>query len=100
MDGLTRQARDSLQEFGGFMREGRRVAVTLNRIWRNWRLIPRAFCLVEINSRNTLPREDNTLEGQRGVSLEPGAIGHVAICASARCGLALPGPIRLRLGGL
>src|SRR5919106_762275 len=32
VDGLTRQARESLQEFSSFMREGRRTAVTLNRI--------------------------------------------------------------------
>ena len=45
MDGLTRQARDSLQEFGGFMREGRRVAVTLNRILEKLEADPKGFLL-------------------------------------------------------
>ncbi len=45
MDGLTRQAKDSLQEFGGFMREGRRVAVTLNRILEKLEADPKGFLL-------------------------------------------------------
>jgi phospholipid/cholesterol/gamma-HCH transport system substrate-binding protein len=45
MDGLTRQANDSLQEFGGFMREGRRVAVTLNRILEKLEADPKGFLL-------------------------------------------------------
>jgi len=45
MDGLTRQARDSLQEFSGFMREGRRVAVTLNRILEKLEADPKGFLL-------------------------------------------------------
>ena len=45
MDGLTRQARDSLQEFGNFMREGRRVAVTLNRILEKLEADPKGFLL-------------------------------------------------------
>jgi len=45
MDSLTRQARDSLQEFGGFMREGRRVAVTLNRILEKLEADPKGFLL-------------------------------------------------------
>jgi phospholipid/cholesterol/gamma-HCH transport system substrate-binding protein len=45
MDGLTRQARDSLQEFGNFMREGRRTAVTLNRILEKLESDPKGFLL-------------------------------------------------------
>jgi len=45
MDGLTRQATESLQEFGNFMREGRRAAVTLNRILEKLEANPRGFLL-------------------------------------------------------
>ena len=45
MDGFTRQARDSLQQFGGFMREGRRMAVTLNRILEKLEADPKGFLL-------------------------------------------------------
>lgn len=45
MDGLTRQARESIQEFGNFMREGRRTAVTLNRILEKLEADPRGFLL-------------------------------------------------------
>jgi phospholipid/cholesterol/gamma-HCH transport system substrate-binding protein len=45
VDGLTRQARESLQEFSSFMREGRRVAVTLNRILEKLEADPRGFLL-------------------------------------------------------
>ena len=45
MDGLTRQARESIQEFGSFMREGRRVAVTLNRILEKLEADPKGFLL-------------------------------------------------------
>ena len=45
MDGLTQQARESLQEFSGFMREGRRVAVTLNRILEKLEADPKGFLL-------------------------------------------------------
>ena len=45
VDGLTRQARESLQEFGNFMREGRRAAVTLNRILEKLEAYPRGFLL-------------------------------------------------------
>jgi len=45
MDGLTQQARESLQEFGSFMREGRRVAVTLNRILEKLEADPKGFLL-------------------------------------------------------
>jgi phospholipid/cholesterol/gamma-HCH transport system substrate-binding protein len=45
VDGLTRQARESLQEFSGFMREGRRVAVTLNRILEKLEADPKGFLL-------------------------------------------------------
>jgi phospholipid/cholesterol/gamma-HCH transport system substrate-binding protein len=45
MDGLTRQAKDSIQEFGAFMREGKRTAVTLNRILEKLEANPRGFLL-------------------------------------------------------
>jgi phospholipid/cholesterol/gamma-HCH transport system substrate-binding protein len=45
VDGITRQARESLQEFGSFMREGRRVAVTLNRILEKLEADPKGFLL-------------------------------------------------------
>jgi phospholipid/cholesterol/gamma-HCH transport system substrate-binding protein len=45
VDGLTREARASLQEFGNFMREGRRAAVTLNRILEKLEADPRGFLL-------------------------------------------------------
>ena len=45
VDGLTRDARASLQEFGNFMREGRRAAVTLNRILEKLEADPRGFLL-------------------------------------------------------
>jgi phospholipid/cholesterol/gamma-HCH transport system substrate-binding protein len=45
VDGITRQARESLQEFGSFMREGRRVAVTLNRILDKLEADPKGFLL-------------------------------------------------------
>ena len=45
VDGLTRQARESLQEFGNFMREGRRTAVTLNRILEKLEADPKGFLL-------------------------------------------------------
>jgi phospholipid/cholesterol/gamma-HCH transport system substrate-binding protein len=45
VDGLTRQARESLQEFGNFMKEGRRAAVTLNRILEKLEADPRGFLL-------------------------------------------------------
>ena len=45
VDGLTRQARESLQEFGNFMREGRRAAATLNRILEKLEADPRGFLL-------------------------------------------------------
>jgi phospholipid/cholesterol/gamma-HCH transport system substrate-binding protein len=45
MDGLTRQAKDSLQQFGAFMQEGRRTAVTLNRILEKLEADPKGFLL-------------------------------------------------------
>jgi phospholipid/cholesterol/gamma-HCH transport system substrate-binding protein len=45
VDELTRQARESLQEFGNFMKEGRRAAVTLNRILEKLEADPRGFLL-------------------------------------------------------
>ncbi|MGC1712235.1 MAG: MlaD family protein, partial [Methyloceanibacter sp.] len=45
MDGLTRQAKDSLQQFSAFMAEGRRTAVTLNRILEKLEADPKGFLL-------------------------------------------------------
>jgi phospholipid/cholesterol/gamma-HCH transport system substrate-binding protein len=45
LDGLTRTAKDSLQEFGNFMREGRRVAVTFNRVLEKFEANPKSFLL-------------------------------------------------------
>jgi phospholipid/cholesterol/gamma-HCH transport system substrate-binding protein len=45
MDGLTRQAKDSLQQFSAFMGEGRRTAVTLNRILEKLEADPKGFLL-------------------------------------------------------
>jgi phospholipid/cholesterol/gamma-HCH transport system substrate-binding protein len=45
VDGLTKTAKDGLQEFGNFMREGRRTAVTLNRILEKLEADPRGFLL-------------------------------------------------------
>jgi len=45
VDVLTRQARESLQEFSSFMREGRRTAVTLNRILEKLEADPKGFLL-------------------------------------------------------
>ena len=45
VDGLTRTAKDGLQEFGNFMREGRRTAVTLNRILEKFEADPKGFLL-------------------------------------------------------
>ena len=45
LDGLTRQAQDGIQEFSAFMREGRKVASTLNRILEKLEANPRGFLL-------------------------------------------------------
>jgi phospholipid/cholesterol/gamma-HCH transport system substrate-binding protein len=45
IDGLTRSAKDNLAEFGNFMREGRRTAVTLNRILEKFEADPKGFLL-------------------------------------------------------
>ena len=45
MEGLTRQAHDGVQEFSAFMREGRKVASTLNRILEKLEANPRGFLL-------------------------------------------------------
>lgn len=45
MDGLTRQAKDSMQEFSATMREGRRAAATLNRVLEKLEADPRGFLL-------------------------------------------------------
>jgi phospholipid/cholesterol/gamma-HCH transport system substrate-binding protein len=45
MDGLTRQAKESMQEFSATMREGRRAAATLNRILEKLEADPRGFLL-------------------------------------------------------
>jgi phospholipid/cholesterol/gamma-HCH transport system substrate-binding protein len=45
LDSLTRTAKDSLQEFGNFMREGRRAAATLNSVLEKFEANPRSFLL-------------------------------------------------------
>jgi phospholipid/cholesterol/gamma-HCH transport system substrate-binding protein len=45
LDGLTKTAKDGLVEFGNFMREGRRTAVTLNRILEKFEADPKGFLL-------------------------------------------------------
>jgi phospholipid/cholesterol/gamma-HCH transport system substrate-binding protein len=45
LDMLTRTAKDSLQEFGNFMREGRRTAVTFNRVLEKFEANPKSFLL-------------------------------------------------------
>ena len=45
LDALTRTAKDSLQEFGNFMREGRRTAVTFNRVLEKFEANPKSFLL-------------------------------------------------------
>ena len=63
LDALTRTAKDSLQEFGNFMREGRRTAVTFNRVLEKFEADPRVFCLVEAKSRNQFQRKLTHPEG-------------------------------------
>jgi len=45
MNGLTRQAKESMQEFSATMREGRRAAATLNRVLEKLEADPRGFLL-------------------------------------------------------
>jgi phospholipid/cholesterol/gamma-HCH transport system substrate-binding protein len=45
LDSVTKTAKDSLQEFGNFMREGRRAAATLNRVLEKFEANPRSFLL-------------------------------------------------------
>lgn len=45
LEGVTRTAKDSLQEFGNFMREGRRAAATFNRVLEKLEANPRSFLL-------------------------------------------------------
>jgi phospholipid/cholesterol/gamma-HCH transport system substrate-binding protein len=45
LDSLTRTAKDSLQEFGNFMREGRRAAATLNSVLEKFEANPKSFLL-------------------------------------------------------
>jgi phospholipid/cholesterol/gamma-HCH transport system substrate-binding protein len=45
VESLTRQAEDGIQEFSAFMREGRKVASTLNRILEKLEANPRGFLL-------------------------------------------------------
>jgi len=45
LDSLTRTAKDSLQEFGNFMREGRRAAATLNSVLGKFEANPKSFLL-------------------------------------------------------
>ena len=45
LDSLTRTGKDSLQEFGNFMREGRRAAATLNSVLEKFEANPKSFLL-------------------------------------------------------
>ncbi len=45
LDGLVRTSKDSMQEFGNFMREGRRAAATMNRVMEKFEANPRSFLL-------------------------------------------------------
>jgi phospholipid/cholesterol/gamma-HCH transport system substrate-binding protein len=45
VSGLTRSAKESIVEFGNFMREGKRTAVTLNRILEKFEADPKGFLL-------------------------------------------------------
>jgi phospholipid/cholesterol/gamma-HCH transport system substrate-binding protein len=45
LDSVTRTAKDSLQEFGNFMREGRRAAATLNSVLEKFEANPKSFLL-------------------------------------------------------
>ena len=45
LDSLTRTDKDSLQEFGNFMREGRRAAATLNSVLEKFEANPKSFLL-------------------------------------------------------
>jgi phospholipid/cholesterol/gamma-HCH transport system substrate-binding protein len=45
LDSLTRTAKDSLQEFGNFMREGRRAAATFNNVLEKFEANPKSFLL-------------------------------------------------------
>jgi phospholipid/cholesterol/gamma-HCH transport system substrate-binding protein len=45
LDGVTKTAKDSLQEFGNFMREGRRAAATLNQVLEKFEANPKSFLL-------------------------------------------------------
>jgi phospholipid/cholesterol/gamma-HCH transport system substrate-binding protein len=45
LDSLSRTAKDSLQEFGNFMREGRRAAATLNSVLEKFEANPKSFLL-------------------------------------------------------
>jgi phospholipid/cholesterol/gamma-HCH transport system substrate-binding protein len=45
LESVTKTAKDSLQEFGNFMREGRRAAATLNRVLEKFEANPRSFLL-------------------------------------------------------
>ncbi len=45
LDALTRTSKDSMQEFGNFMREGRRAAATLNSVLEKFEANPKSFLL-------------------------------------------------------
>ena len=45
LDSVTKTAKDSLQEFGDFMREGRRAAATLNSVLEKFEANPKSFLL-------------------------------------------------------
>lgn len=58
--GLTRSAKDSLQAFGDFMREGKRTAVTLNTILEKFEADPKGFLLGGNQVPEYTPRGSST----------------------------------------
>jgi phospholipid/cholesterol/gamma-HCH transport system substrate-binding protein len=60
VDGLTRTAKESLQEFANFMREGRHTAVTLNRILEKFEADPKGFLLGGNQVPEYTPRGNST----------------------------------------
>lgn len=60
VDGLTHSAKDSLQAFGDFMKEGGRTAVTLNRILEKFEADPKGFLLGGNQVPEYTPRGNST----------------------------------------
>lgn len=58
--GLTKTAKDSIAEFGNFMREGKRTAVTLNRILEKFEANPKGFLLGGSQVPEYTPRGNST----------------------------------------